>query len=113
MPFCPSCSYEYIEGTKVCPECRVRLVADLPSVEEAGEAEEWVALPSLPGTLYAEMVREALLRAGIPASIRQDVVSGALGSKGLGAVGSQAVLVVPKRHRRRAAAILHQMLNHI
>jgi hypothetical protein len=59
------------------------------------------------------MVREALARVGIPAVLRQDALSGALGSKGASAVGSEAVLLVPKRHRRRAAKILHEMLDHI
>ncbi len=112
MPFCPSCGYEYVAGTKTCADCGVGLVAAPQAVQEPEETE-WVALPSLPGTLYAEMVKEALLGAGIPAWIRQDGVSGALGSKGTGAVGSQAVLVVPKRYRRRAETILHQMLDHI
>jgi len=27
MPFCPKCKYEYREGVKTCPECKVDLTA--------------------------------------------------------------------------------------
>ncbi|MGQ9559155.1 MAG: zinc-ribbon domain-containing protein [Candidatus Oleimicrobiaceae bacterium] len=111
MPFCTNCGYEYVKGVTVCPDCGLPLQSE-PRASESVE-EEWVALHSLPGPVYAEMVREALSRAGIPAVLRQDALSGALGSKGASAVGSEAVLLVPKRHRRRAENILHQMLDHI
>ena len=28
--FCPKCKHEYVEGIKVCPECNVDLVHELP-----------------------------------------------------------------------------------
>lgn len=29
--FCPKCKAEYIEGIRLCPECNVELVAELPA----------------------------------------------------------------------------------
>lgn len=60
MPFCPNCSYEYEKGKEVCPDCDVKLVAELPP--------EQVFVPVLvaEGEIEAEIVMGLLEEAGIP-----------------------------------------------
>lgn len=35
--FCPKCKCEYIKGIKVCPDCNVSLIKELPSETEFSE----------------------------------------------------------------------------
>lgn len=37
MPWCPSCKMEYVEGIKICPDCKTALVAELS--EEDNDAD--------------------------------------------------------------------------
>ena len=42
--FCPNCKAEYVKGITECPECRVRLVEELPPEPEPEPAPEKVEL---------------------------------------------------------------------
>ncbi|MBO7333426.1 MAG: hypothetical protein J6U67_00895 [Lachnospiraceae bacterium] len=40
MPWCPNCKLEYVEGIKICPDCKTALVATLEEAEEIGNLED-------------------------------------------------------------------------
>jgi len=86
MPFCPKCHYEYLPTVSICPDCEVRLVAQLPlepeEPEESGGPEDWhepeepenlesfdnwIPVARFTSTQYADMVLEALQSKDIPA----------------------------------------------
>ena len=65
MPYCPKCREEFREGGKVCPDCGVELVAELPRLEAAGPAEQAVFVATS-APHVAERVDRACRTAGIP-----------------------------------------------
>ena len=111
MPFCPNCRYEYEAGILKCPDCSVKLVDELPEVLAATE-EEYVELHTLPGKVYAEMVKEALEKEGIGCIIKTDVLASGLLAGGANAAGSECRILVLKHHQKRAAKILNDMMDH-
>lgn len=114
MPFCPKCSYEYEQDVKKCPDCNVKLVDALPETqEEELTDEEYVGLYALPGQVYAEMVKEALEKEGIPSVLKNDVISSGLLVKGTDVAGNSSQLYVLKKDKKRAEEILHSMMDHI
>jgi hypothetical protein len=73
----------------------------------------WMPLHSLPGPVYAEMVKEALDKHGIPCIIRKDVLSSAYGAQGTTATGLGSYILVPENRFEEGQNLLHQMLDHI
>ena len=88
MAFCPNCEAEYKEGIKVCPDCNIKLVAELTpenTVHDTSDGEP-VPLQSFKTGAEAEMVRELLEQNGIrsfveggdfaviPSSFSQEVI---------------------------------------
>ena len=71
MPWCPKCRFEYVPQIHACPECKVRLVAELPEEPETqpayGEGEEFeqVLLCTVVGDMHVALVGNALKGAGI------------------------------------------------
>lgn len=46
MPWCPKCKYEYVEGIKICPDCKSALVDEVPDfTEEIEQYEEEYGCP--------------------------------------------------------------------
>ncbi len=104
MKFCPHCHTRLPAGIQKCPHCDREIPVYTPKM---------VAIHSLPGKLYAEMVKEVLEKRGIPCVIKTDLLSAAFGSGGISAVGAQATIFVPEDRREESEEILHQMLDHI
>jgi hypothetical protein len=112
MPFCPSCRLEYRKGSMVCPDCNATLVEQLPEEKPAADIS-FVRLPDLPGRVYAQMVKGALEKRGIPCYIQTDGVGGAYRIDGTGVVGAGASLFVPEDRLEECLQIQHEMLDHI
>jgi len=71
MPFCPKCRYEYVEEIDVCCDCGEKLLDKLPDEINCSEIKvKWKPLQTLPGRIYAEMVKEVFDKKGIPSLVR-------------------------------------------
>lgn len=112
MPFCPDCRYEFRKEIETCPDCGVKLVDQL-KINNTHEEIRWVPLHELPGTTYAEMVKEVLERENIPCYIRSDFLSVVYNIKSVSTTGSKAIIYVPEKYKERAEEILTGMFNHI
>jgi hypothetical protein len=70
MPVCPNCSYEYVEGVKVCPDCGFTLIPneDFIPPEEWTE-EDWEVVYTSGQEYEIEMLKDNLDSAGIVSTI--------------------------------------------
>ncbi|MFC1562359.1 hypothetical protein ACFL4Q_05120 [candidate division KSB1 bacterium] len=63
MPYCPKCTYEYVEGVSVCADCGSPLVDHLEREEDYAKITiKWKKLHSQPGVVYTEMVYSSIGR---------------------------------------------------
>jgi hypothetical protein len=70
MPFCPSCSYEYVEGVTICPDCGVHLVdEEVFQKPEEWTEENWEVVYTSSKEYEVEMLKDNLESSGIKAAI--------------------------------------------
>ncbi len=112
--FCPVCKYEYKPGITVCPDCGKKLVEKLPQEDRNKNSDNinFVPLPSLPGRVYAEMIKDTLDAKGIPCYIRSEGVGDAYQFPGTTPLGGVRIFV-PEDRVEECLAIQQQMLDHI
>lgn len=66
MPYCPVCRDEFKDWVKVCPDCNVALVEDLPPQPEFEEVDEpLVSVATAPNEAIANMWAGILEEHGI------------------------------------------------
>lgn len=114
MPWCPSCKYEYEEGVRDCPDCRIPLVEELPLPKPKEKRELWPIEHDPPVgvlTVYSEQeaaMVEALFRSeGIPTA---KIYPGA-GSYLKAYMGNPITpveLTVPQSYEEQARALLEE-----
>jgi len=107
MPFCPACLFEFVEGIKVCPDCGVELVEQLPPQQEADV--KWTLLATFSDVVYAGMVREALENSGIRVVQKTDTLHSLFAIQSTALVGSFAMLYVDRAQSDQARAILRAL----
>jgi hypothetical protein len=62
MPFCPNCTYEYVEGIKECPDCGTPLVKELID-------HNWVVVYTSDQLYDVQMMKDELESADIESNI--------------------------------------------
>jgi uncharacterized OB-fold protein len=108
MGFCPSCRVEYLPEVTKCPDCGSKIVDELPDLPDV----KWVALPELPGVVFAQMVVEVLEQEDIPAYIQSLWSSGAMGVITTTSMpGVTAKIFVPEPEYERAKQIQDSMMD--
>jgi hypothetical protein len=70
MKYCPNCRTEYIDTAKICSDCEVELVNQLPQMEQMVTDESDLSLVYKCDQLYkAQMIKSNLESAGIKSFI--------------------------------------------
>jgi hypothetical protein len=66
MPFCPKCRDEFQDWVKICPDCGVRLVDNLPPIVKARPVSDpLVTIAEFPGAAAAQIASGKLKGEGI------------------------------------------------
>ena len=70
MPVCPNCTYEYVEGIAICPDCNSPLVDEsaLQKFDELNEAD-WVLVYTSGDELEIGMLKGLLESAGLKVNV--------------------------------------------
>jgi len=66
MPYCPNCTYEYVEGITVCPDCGANLVAEI--ADQISE-DDWVVVYTSDQEYDVQMMKDALESAQIETNV--------------------------------------------
>ncbi|MHB8579777.1 MAG: putative signal transducing protein [Ignavibacteriaceae bacterium] len=108
MPVCPNCSYEYIEGVKICPDCGINLIDEKSFVKpEEWTEQNWEVVFTSDLEYEAEMMKDNLEGAGIHSEILSQA------DRSFPAPGDLSVvkLFVPKKDVQAALNFIEQFKN--
>src|SRR4030042_2297982 len=98
MPYCPVCRAEYRDGFKVCVDCKVALVSELPPPDETKVAQD--------DTKQFSQQYERLLAKGEEAFDKEDY------KKALAAINSATQLNADDPHAWNLLGLTYQALGH-
>ena len=110
MPFCPNCGYEYLPDIAACPDCGAKLVEYLSREEVDEKHTTWIKLPTLPGRLYAEMLKEIFDKEGIPSFIQGSPLRAYMPQ---GSAGDMVTLMVPAEYEEKCVEIQKEMFGNL
>ncbi|HUX93355.1 MAG TPA: hypothetical protein VMV36_06060 [Ignavibacteriaceae bacterium] len=108
MPVCPNCSYEYVEGITICPDCGINLVDEKSFVKpEEWTEQNWEVVFTSDLEYEAEMMKDNLEGAGIHSAILSQA------DRSFPAPGDLSVvkLLVPKKDVQAALNFIEQLKN--
>lgn len=117
MGFCPKCKYEYKREIYQCPDCNVDLVSHLPPDDSNATNSHPDAkagfrpLPPVLNPIFAEMVKGALEKEGIPCYIMIEGVGNALRYAGTEGHGKRIEVFVPVEKYEESAAIQKSLVD--
>ncbi|MAT58611.1 MAG: DUF2007 domain-containing protein [Melioribacteraceae bacterium] len=66
---CPTCEYEYVEGIKVCPDCKTELIPNEDFEGNLTNPDDYVIVYTCSETYEAEMLKANLKGAEIEALV--------------------------------------------
>ena len=71
MPYCPKCRDEFQDWVKECPDCKVKLVDELPPLpEEVSREGDLVQVATAPNEIEAQLWKNILEDNGIQSMIK-------------------------------------------
>ena len=106
MPWCPGCSYEYVEGVKKCPDCGLDL-RKAPGLDEIKHRNRiWAVIRQVHDPIQADLMMNYLRANGYEAITKSRGGNGraVFGTGGL--PGSVVQILVPLDSARATATLL-------
>jgi hypothetical protein len=109
MSFCPKCRAEYIEGVETCPDCQVKLVDELPPMDET-EYVDLVELEKVQDEVSGVMMKGILVNNGINALLKAAKIPWYDGIASTWSAYYWGIILVPKEDVERSRTILNEYL---
>ncbi len=107
MPYCPTCKQEF-EGVDECPDCKTKLVEELPFQAVPAKGDTWVEIASTGTEDEAKLLQGFLQTEGIPAEIEN--VKFSMEPVNFGTMGDIRIYVSAE-DEQRALELLRQRQN--
>jgi hypothetical protein len=106
MPWCPGCSYEYVNGVKKCPDCGLSL-RKAPGLDEIKHRNRvWTIIRQVPDPVQAELMKNFLRANGFDAITKGGDSVGRAIFGASGNVGATVQILVPPDSASAAATLL-------
>lgn len=77
--YCPKCGYEYEDGIKLCPDCNVKLVEDVPEHVKEPQFVDLVTIYVAPNYSVVPIAKSILEDAGIKYFVKNEIEQNLIG----------------------------------